>query len=192
MNIKSDTFNPGSLVLGGPSLHSYCLLWFIHRCTHLFDMLSWEVFAPVWGEKMLWKLEMDLPDSQSDGNRRKIYVMLMYICVCVCVYVAFHRSYSAVLTNSPECQVKPFGLASSFITFLLKIGWLEDCHRDDGGLIRCQRFSLLNCVYSFFQFQLHRFLETFFPFQPFIWFNKASHVSSHLTQNPGILSESTF
>lgn len=86
MNIKADTFNPGSLVLGGPSLHSCCLLWFIHRCTRLFDMLSWEVFAPVWGGgKKLWKLEMDLPDSQSDGNRRKIYVVLLYMCLCECV-----------------------------------------------------------------------------------------------------------
>lgn len=51
MNIKSDTLNPTSLVLGGPSLDSYHLLWFIRRCMCLFDVLSWEVLHLLEGEK---------------------------------------------------------------------------------------------------------------------------------------------
>lgn len=78
MNIKSDSLNTTSVVWGGSSLDSYHLLWFICRCVCLFDVLVWEVLHLLEGEEMPWKQEADLPDSQNNNHRRKIYVAMVH------------------------------------------------------------------------------------------------------------------
>lgn len=97
INIKSGTLNTTSLVLWGSTLDSSHLLWFIRRCMGLFDVQSWEVLHLLEGErkKMLWKQEVDLPDSQKNTNRRKIcyhgtsvgLCVWVGVCVYMCVYV---------------------------------------------------------------------------------------------------------
>lgn len=167
MNIKWDTFNPSSLVLGGPSLHSYCLLWFIHRCMRLFDMLSWEVFAPVWGEKSALKTRDGFsrqPEWWQTEGRSMLCWCTLCVCVCQCV-ILFQTGHSAVLTNPKASWVKNI-LSSIFIHHLLfkTKKWTEwgftirmlGFHRGCPFL-----FSFKLCLFVFFQFQLHRFLEIF-------------------------------
>lgn len=80
MNIKSDTLNPTSLVLGGPSLDSYHLLWYIRRCMCLFDVSSWEVLHLLEEKKKkLWKQEVDLPDSQNNSKKEDLCCYGVYV-----------------------------------------------------------------------------------------------------------------
>ena len=98
MNIKSDTLNPTSLVLGGPSLDSYHLLWFIRRCMCLFDVLSWEVLHLLEKKKSFENKRWICQTVKNDSNRRKICVALVR-CMCECVF-SIPKGCCAVLTYS--------------------------------------------------------------------------------------------
>lgn len=91
----------GSLVLQGPRLHSYCLLWFIRRCTWLFDVSSREVLHLLekWGRSKLWN-KMWICQNGSDR----------WICdVC---WVCVHREVTLF------CQ-KTLALLKSVLAYIL-------------------------------------------------------------------------
>lgn len=75
----------GSLVLSGPRPHSYCLLWFIRRCTWLFDVSSREVshLLEKWGRSELWN---KMRICQNGSDRWICGFLLAHIHVWVCVH----------------------------------------------------------------------------------------------------------
>lgn len=129
MNMKSDTLNPSSLVLGGPSLESYHLLWFIRRCVCLFDVLSWEVLHLL-EQKMLWKQAVDLQDSHTSRSRgqffpKRCFDMLCHVHIkitCQTIFLFTFGIYSDIIWSCTFLS----------ITYSLKM-WLErrkSCHGD--------------------------------------------------------------
>lgn len=191
MNIKWDTFNPSSLVLGGPSLHSYCLLWFIHRCMRLFDMLSWEVFAPVWGEKSALKTR-DGFARQPEWWQTEGRFMLCWCTVCVCVWVCVSFPNRPLCCFDKPCSELGKNILSSiFIHHLLfktKIGLNDGVAITMLGFHRgCPfLFSFKLCLFVFFPILASSISWDFFSFL------HLSDLIRHLPQTPGILSESTF
>lgn len=143
MNIKWDTLNPTSLVLGGPSLHSYCLLWFIRRCMCLFDVLRG--FAPVRWEKKGFENKRWICQTvkMTAGEGRFMlprYISCMSACVFVCVccwpvlrHCCVHSKISLCQTESTfflllvlasDLMLRSCTSCFLFITYSLKI-WLE-------------------------------------------------------------------
>lgn len=146
MNIKSVTLNHSSLVLGGPRLHSYCLLWFIRRCMWLFDVLSREVshLLEKWGGgETLWNKTWIC----QNGSDRWICGFLVYVCLSSCasslqrVLPRCVDSLSCVHNKMTLCQKTPLVFLKSvlaissdagkwrilhfiYLTYALKI-WLE-------------------------------------------------------------------
>lgn len=105
MNIKWDTLNPTSLVLGGPSLHSYCLLWFIRRCMCLFDVLRG--FAPVrWEKKALRTRGGFARQSKWQQEKEDLCCLdTFHVCLRVCLYVCA----AGLFWDTVVCTVKfPF------------------------------------------------------------------------------------
>lgn len=144
MNIKSVTLNHSSLVLGGPRLHSYCLLWFIRRCMWLFDVLSREVshLLEKWGGKRFETRHGFAKMAATDG-----FVVFWCMYVWGRVHLLCKEHCRDVLTHWIACTIKwPFvgkllffssrcwqsilmlGSGAScilYLTYALKI-WLEE------------------------------------------------------------------
>lgn len=99
-------------MLRGPRLHSYCLLWFIRRCTWLFDVSSREVshLLEKWGRSKLWN-KMWICQNGSD---RWICDFLQ---ACVHVWVCVHSEVTLFLSENTCFAEVSIGIHSDSCSF---------------------------------------------------------------------------
>lgn len=144
----------GSLVLRGPRSHSYCLLWFICRCTWLFDVSSREAshLLEKWGGSELWNKTWIC----QNGSDRWICGFLACRHVWFCVHSEVTVFCFLFLSENPRFAQVSVGIHSdsyifSYINYALKI-WLEQSvfiRENLGSNHRSKKKCFFFPVYSF-------------------------------------------